>query len=392
MEYKKEYGYFKHMCLNLTDSCNCLCRYCFVAQKPNYMSLQVAKDAVDYLMKNMEHYENEKAEIVFFGGEPLLMWNSIILPLVEYVENKYPDKANFSMTTNGTLLDKDKIDYLVEHNIYILLSIDGNKEVQDFNRPLKDGGSSFDLVIKNIPYLLEKFPNLTFRATIYPESVEHTFESYLFAAQQGFQDIFFCTDSRSTWSEEQLQLLEQEVAKICTFILGCFIHNKPFPHMQIIDDSLMFLYKKDTLPIEIKRDIFRCGLGTTTAAIGYDGTIYGCQEQPSRENNIFCIGNIYDGINEEAHQKLLEEYNKLGVTSCSNKDECHSCPLRLHCQFINCPSTSYDLYKDTLISPQVYCRWSKYFYTYCLLLNNILTINNNEYFKKYMEENVSWLI
>ena len=40
--------------LNVTDSCNLRCPYCFVEQKPNYMNYQTAKDTADFLIRNAE--------------------------------------------------------------------------------------------------------------------------------------------------------------------------------------------------------------------------------------------------------------------------------------------------------------------------------------------------
>ena len=109
-EYKEEYHLFTNICLNVTNACNLQCRYCFVEQKPQYMTLQIAKDAVDFLYNNVkrkrEIYKNNniKGNINFFGGEPMLLFKEIIVPLVEYVENTYPEVFTFGITTNGTLL------------------------------------------------------------------------------------------------------------------------------------------------------------------------------------------------------------------------------------------------------------------------------------------------
>ena len=46
------------------------------------------------------------------------------------------------MTTNGTLLNQDRINFLKENEIYLLLSCDGPPEVQDYNRPCRDGSNS----------------------------------------------------------------------------------------------------------------------------------------------------------------------------------------------------------------------------------------------------------
>ena len=82
------------------------------------------------------------------------------------MEEKYPNEIDLGITTNGTLLNREKIDFLYNHNIHPLLSIDGAKETQDINRPCQNGESSFDKIIEIIPYLLEKFPKTTFRSTI----------------------------------------------------------------------------------------------------------------------------------------------------------------------------------------------------------------------------------
>lgn len=67
------------------------------------------------------------------------------------------------MTTNGILLNEERVKFCYDNNIKLLLSIDGIKEVQDYNRPCRDTNlSSFDLVEKNIPIILKYFPNTTF--------------------------------------------------------------------------------------------------------------------------------------------------------------------------------------------------------------------------------------
>jgi uncharacterized protein len=64
----------------------------------------------------------------------MLEFENLIKPIVKWVEEEKID-ISFGMTTNGTLLDEEKIKWLSEHNIGFLLSIDGNKESQDYNRP-----------------------------------------------------------------------------------------------------------------------------------------------------------------------------------------------------------------------------------------------------------------
>ena len=200
-EYKEIYKYPINVCLNLTDSCNLACKYCFVQQKPHFMTLDTAKKAVEWLVKNLKKREelgkkNERIHITFFGGEPMLLYDEIIVPLVLYIEENYPKKFYFSITTNGTLLNEERIKFFNEHNIGLLLSIDGAKTTQDFNRPQRNGEGSFDLIEKNIPYILKYKPNTTFRSTLYQPTVKYLFENYKYDEKAGFKNVFFCPNAR----------------------------------------------------------------------------------------------------------------------------------------------------------------------------------------------------
>ena len=122
--------------MSITDDCNLECIYCFTEHHPHYMKLETAIAAADWVYKNLEYRgipkEEERnrdtcCELYFFGGEPLLCYETVIVPLVEYCKNKYPGLFYFGCTTNGTLLTKDKIDFFKQNNFCILLSIDGNE-------------------------------------------------------------------------------------------------------------------------------------------------------------------------------------------------------------------------------------------------------------------------
>ena len=56
------------------------------------MSLETGKDAIDYIMSNHKKKEDLGIpNVSFFGGEPSLLFDSLIIPLVLYAEEKYPN-------------------------------------------------------------------------------------------------------------------------------------------------------------------------------------------------------------------------------------------------------------------------------------------------------------
>lgn len=394
--YEEKYSYPVKVMLNLTDNCNLACRYCFVQQKPNYMTLQVAKDSVDFIVKNYnirtEKYGlKDKKGIFFFGGEPTLMFDSIIVPLMQYIEETYNlDDFDFGITTNGTLLNKERIDFLKKYNISPLLSIDGNAETQNYNRPYKNGiGNSFDAVIKNIPYLLENFPTVSFRSTVYKDTVKNLYDNFLFAENLGFKSYSCIPDVRSTiWDEEDFQELCGQLQKIIYHQIEYFLKGEN----PKVDVSGLYDAFKDVILSELyenrekesRKSPWRCGLGTNGCSINYKGDLFSCQEQDSRDTNeYFYIGNIYTGVDFNKHSELLNDYMNNFDIICQIPEECNNCPLVKICSG-GCVSVNKDLYNNMNYVNSIVCKEKKYFYK--LAMGMMLLLNNNETFFYYLDE------
>ena len=395
--YKEEYKYLSNAVFNVTNDCNLKCKYCFVEQHPQYMTLEIAKMAVDYLYKNLQKKKEMgiippkgHSRIQFFGGEPTLCYDTIIVPVVEYCKEKYPNSFTFGISTNGTLLNKEKIDFFKKNNFNLLLSIDGAKKTQDFNRPCKNCNlSSFDLLEKNIPYLLEQFPDVCFRSTIYGPTAHHLFENYLYAEQLGFKSWEGIEDMRHPWTEKQIEILKQEISKIYLHRLQQIakgivpMSNCRFEWWEKQLSDLILDNKK--INISISQNVKRCGLGTNSGSIGYDGSIYGCQEQTSKNdsNHLFYIGNLFTGgIDTQLHTKLLEFYYN-SQKPILKKEECATCPVSQICKlnFLLCPSCTYDIFEDMTSMTKVSCELSKaYFYNTYLLLYSLVETNKKEEF------------
>ncbi len=154
----------------VTEACNLACEYCgygkFYQSTGNRtrktMDFSLAQTMLDYLVdhwnsnRNISHKKN--IDISFYGGEPLLNF-SLLQAIVTYAET-IPLLHNFftfSMTTNGTLLDK-YMDFLVSHNFLLHISLDGN-EFQNGYRVFANGTSSQSVVIENIEKIRAKYPD-----------------------------------------------------------------------------------------------------------------------------------------------------------------------------------------------------------------------------------------
>lgn len=153
----------------VTDACNLRCKYCGYAElyegydkrENKKLSFIKAKRIIDYLCEIWDkHYCDDAVEPVnigFYGGEPLLNV-PFIQQVITYVEELCPKGKKFfySMTTNAMLLDK-YMDFLVEKQFRLLISLDGDKEGQGYRVDVT-GHNSFDRVFANINLLRERYP------------------------------------------------------------------------------------------------------------------------------------------------------------------------------------------------------------------------------------------
>lgn len=157
--------------LQVTQQCNLRCSYCAYSglyynreHSSERMSVETAMSAIDFLLEHSD--EMKELHISFYGGEPLLEFD-LIKKCVSYVKEKVEGKrVTFGMTTNGTLLTEEVVSYLVAHDFSLAVSLDGSKKEHDSNRKFRSGKGSFDLIMKNLQYMKEHYPDFMARTSI----------------------------------------------------------------------------------------------------------------------------------------------------------------------------------------------------------------------------------
>ena len=358
----------RHFNINLTNQCNLRCYYCFTEHNPKNLKWETMKAIIEFAEK--QWFEKEKREdtlnFTFFGGEPLLRYDEIIVPSVKYIKDIFTEKEvpqkywpGFSITTNGTLLTKERLDFFREHNFCLLLSIDGNEESQNLNRPKANGEGSFSDIMPHIPDLLERFPNTTFRSTLTPRTVDKIINNYFFAEDCGFNSYFLVPNECEPWSEEQKTMLTYQMG-LMTEIIYDSISNKINP---LYFSPLMKAIETILIPIPFTKSPHRCGLGTASVGVSVDGKLSGCQEYSTfiEDNDLFCIGDVFNGINEKKHLQLLNNYLQEQHIQPVNGN-CENCICYDICNRNVCPSKNYTLHKDMNINSEIICHWKKTIY------------------------------
>ncbi|MFH1605805.1 MAG: radical SAM protein [Nanoarchaeota archaeon] len=135
----------------LNMKCNFRCVYCFEHKTGKEITYARIQNVVRLFEKIST--TAKKVEIDWFGGEPLLSF-SLLKKINDYfieIAKKKDLKYSHSITTNGYLLNEDKIEYLSKTPVSsIVVTIDGPEDVHDLCRPLRNGSPTYSIISSNV--------------------------------------------------------------------------------------------------------------------------------------------------------------------------------------------------------------------------------------------------
>ncbi len=343
----------KAMCLHVAHDCNLKCNYCFASQgdfkgERSLMSLEVGKKALEYLVKNSGARRN--LEVDFFGGEPLMNFG-LVKDLVDYgraLEKEYNKNFRFTITTNGILLDDEKIDYINENMSNVVLSLDGRKEVNDNMRKTISGEGSYDIILPKFKKMVDKRGDKDYyiRGTFTSNNIDFSKDALDFY-DQGFKKISIepvVTSEEMDYAlrEEHLQSVLDEYENF----------SKEYINIKKMDKDFYFFHFMIDLtqgPCIIKRAV-GCGAGSEYMAVTPEGDLYPCHQFVGEEE--FKLGNVFDGVHRD---DLRDKFKKANVY---NKEECRNCWARFYCSG-GCHANSYHAHNDISKAYRIGCEMEK---------------------------------
>ena len=330
----------KALCLHAAHNCNLSCRYCF-AQEGEYhgrrglMSVEVGKQALDFLVANSGSRRN--LEVDFFGGEPLMNWKAV-QEIVEYgrgLEKEHDKKFRFTLTTNGVLLDEEKIEFANREMSNVVLSLDGRSQVHDFMRPFPNGAGSYDRIVPKF----QEFAKLRGQKDYY---VRGTFTRHnldfakdvLHLADLGFKQISM--EPVVAQESEDYALREEDLLAVCEqydiLAREMIAREKEGRGFQFFH----FMLDLSGGPCVYKR-LSGCGSGTEYLAVTPWGDLYPCHQFVGED--AFRMGTVFEGIQKP---EIKESFSKCNVYS---KPACQECFARFYCSG-GCAANSYNFHGD----------------------------------------------
>lgn len=334
----------KSMCLNIAHNCNLRCGYCFASQGDfghgkKLMSYEVGKKAIDFLFANSAKRRN--LEIDFFGGEPLMNFDTVkeLVVYARSLEKDHNKNFRFTITTNGLLLDKEKIDFINKEMSNVVLSIDGRQEINDRYRINSKGAGCYETIVPKFKQLVEERGDkeyyvrgtYTRHNTDFSKDVEHLFS--LGFDQVSIEPAVTDKDYEYSITAEELPAIFKEYEYLAGIMLD---HKKKGDKLNFFH----FMLDLDQGPCVYKR-LRGCSCGNEYIAVTPEGDIYPCHQFVGIDNK--KMGNALDGSFD---QKLKEDF--AGATVYS-KDECKNCWAKFYCSG-GCNANNY-LYEGSIRKP-----------------------------------------
>ena len=179
-------------------TCNLDCAYCFFLSKEMLYPgsrFRMADDLLEtYIRQLIEAHRTNEVSIAWQGGEPTLTGLPFFRRSVELAE-KYRRSGmtiEYTIQTNGTLLDDAWGEFLAANSFLVGLSIDGPRDLHDLYRYDKGGGPTFDRVMRGLDVLKRHGVEWNVLCTLHRQNAERPLDVYRFFRDElGAQFIQF---------------------------------------------------------------------------------------------------------------------------------------------------------------------------------------------------------
>lgn len=375
------------MVLNVTNQCNLSCEYCYEygedkivdtenGKQPKFMSEQTARDSVDFMLK--ESGTNPIAHVTFFGGETLLNF-PVLQQTIVYARQRAAElgkQVDFSLTTNGTLLKPEVIEFLAENRVGVTISIDGPKEVQDKFRVFHNGTGSYDVVAPKIKELLKRHTSRPIGARVTLTSgkmdvkriYKHLTEEIGFW-EVGFAPVTTAPNRGHALSDRGYDEMLEQFRDLAYEFLEASVDNRHHGFSNV----------KETLA-ELHKGVskaFPCGAGLGLLGVATDGDVALCHRFAGSDAH--KLGTVRDGIDRDAQRAFLESHH------IADKTDCSTCWARPLCSG-GCYHEAHTRYGDTQRPNLHYCDWIRGWTDVCLTIYGELAVRNPAFLAQFDDE------
>lgn len=303
--------------LHVTNQCNLRCDYCFVNKTADFMSEEIGVKAIDTIFRSAKVNGFQRVKLKYAGGEPTLNFNLIRLMHERALElsSKMGIEIHEVVLSNGTVLRSDIVDYLVDNQIKLMISLDGIGKFNDEQRRTLGGQGTFQKIQKNLIMLKKKeaTPIISITVTGRNHHGLRELTKWLLSQKLPFTFNFYRENNLS----KDFSDLSAENSELATSILEALeeIQNAP-PAYSILgmlsDRARLDAYHEHT-----------CGVGNSYMVIDHLGQISKCHMHMK-----YPITSVFA---ENPLVVIKQDQGPLQNPNVLEKEGCKNCEWRYVC-------------------------------------------------------------
>ena len=342
--------------LVVTLRCNQTCVYCHASRanldQPGFdMTPETARRAVDLALATT----SPGVTLEFQGGEPLANF-PVVREVIEYAieRNKDAGKAlDFTLVSNLSLMDDERLDYLVSHRVQVCTSVDGPQPLHDKQRKLV-GASAHAQAATWIHRLNARYAEMGLDPNLYHvealltttrESLSQPREIVDTYAELGCRAIYLRPIDPFGFAARTGGRVGYRGDEYIEFYRAAFERVLELNRMgnpMIERFAAIFLTKiltdGDPNFLDIRSP---CGAGIGQVTYNHDGSVYTCDEGRMLADSgdpTFRLGHVRDA----SYRGLMSHPTVRGLALASNLDAqpgCSQCVYRPYCGV--CPVYNY---------------------------------------------------
>lgn len=336
----------KRLVFFLTERCNFNCTYCSQKKSEEDLPIQDIRKAIDFFFDP----HSQPIQIGFYGGEPVLRFSQIV-NTVEYIKHRYPKRpVQYTLSSNGSLLDKEILSFFDEHRFTLGISYDGIG--QDILR--KNGsGAVISKLIDQFHNYRNISPNVS--TVIAAKAVDSLYETIIDLLKTAIPNIHLNVDRIHPWNQDELNRFSDQIRLVQELLFQHWHDTRKVP----VTNFRQFPYPVTS---------YTCGAGRRSVSIAVDGTLWGCITaaavgRQTGELSAYSYGTIdeFQKSSEAIRRRINHRYRQLKIERMKNDTYlCRDCPDLHFCR--QCPLEAVGAGNPLGIIPTWFCSITNIFH------------------------------
>jgi uncharacterized protein len=255
------------------------------------------------------------------GGEPLLNPDlvKLIIQLARENEDKYEKEVVITLSTNGSLLDKEMLQVLTREKVELVISLDGGTELQNQMCLMANHRPSFDLVRDRLKWVKESGVTYRVKSVVHHMNMANWDQLLeLFRLEEyprvSLETVIAKPEAAYALTQEDVDHLKEHVIEL----FEKYMQGDTFTGRILnLSAAVRCISSQTNLG-------YACGAGKNYLCVTPNGDLYPCHLLVGHEQ--YRLGNLLANTLDQERRK--DFYQPLHVL---NRESCQTCWARYFC-------------------------------------------------------------